>query len=81
MFDPLNKAGVEFKKAIFEYMKRLFRDEELPFSFSRTRLLGIWKKKGSALDLNMMRYVHLKEWEAKLSEAIVTEEGNNRGVP
>ena len=34
-----------------EYMKRIFRDEILPFSFSRTQLLGISKKKGSALDL------------------------------
>ena len=73
MFNPLNKAGREFKTAMYEYMRRIFRDEILPFSFSRTRLLGIWKRKGSALDLNMMRFVHLKDWEAKLCEALVTE--------
>ena len=54
-------------------MRRIFKEETLPFSFSRTRLLGIWKRKGSALDLNMMRYVHLKDSEAKLCEALITE--------
>ena len=32
----------------------------------------IWKKKGSALDLNQMRYIHTKLWDAKLCEALVT---------
>ena len=31
------------------------------------------EKKGSALDLKMMRFVHSKEWKARLCEAIVTE--------
>ena len=29
--------------------------------------------KGSALDLNMMRYIHTKLWDAKLCEALVTK--------
>ena len=73
MFNFLNKAGRSYKEALFWYTKRLVQDEVLLYSFSTTWLLGIWKKKGSALDLNMMRYVHIKEWEAKLCEALVTE--------
>ena len=60
MFDLLNKAGREYKVAIFHYMRRILKEEVIPHSFRKTWLLGIWKRKGSALDLNMMRYVHLK---------------------
>ena len=73
MFDLLNKAGDDYKEAIFLYMKRIFKYEETPYAFSITWLIAIWKKKGSALDLNMMRYIHTKMWEAKLCEALVTE--------
>ena len=65
MFDLLNK----YKDAIYWYMKKIIRHENTPFNFSFTSL----KKKGSALDLNMMRYIHTKIWEAKLCEALVTE--------
>ena len=34
---------------------------------------GNMGKKGSALDLNMMRYIHTKYWDAKLCEALVTK--------
>ena len=58
-----------YKDAIYSYMKKIIRHENTPFDFSFTSL----KKKGSALDLNMMRYIHTKIWEAKLCEALVTE--------
>ena len=73
MFDLLTKAGEKYKEAIFQYMKRIIKHEEIPQSFSLTWLIAIWKGKGSALDLNMMRFVHTKMWEAKLCEALVTE--------
>ena len=73
MFDPFNKAGDAFKDAIFHYMSKIIDSEEIPLEFSETRLIPIWKKKGSALDLNMMRYVHMKSWQAKLCEALVTQ--------
>ena len=66
MFNFLNKAGRSYKEALLWYMRRLIKHELLPYSFSTTWLLGIWIKKGSAPDLNMMRYVHIKEWEVKL---------------
>ena len=30
-------------------------------------------KKGSKLDLNMKRYIHGKDWDARLQGALVTE--------
>ena len=73
MFDPINKAGNKYKEAIMQYMSKIINTECIPSEFSKTVLIPIWKKKGSALDLNMMRYVHMKSWQAKLCEALVTE--------
>ena len=53
-------------------MNRIIREEEVPKAFNLTWLIAIWKKKGSALDLNQMRYIHTKLWDAKLCEALVT---------
>ena len=66
MFDLLNKSGDKYKEAIFWYMKKIISNETSPLAFSYTTLIPIWKKKGSGLDLNMIRYVHTKIWEAKL---------------
>ena len=52
-------------------MKRIFKHEDTPLIFQITWLIAIWKRKGSALDLNMMRYIHTKHWVAKLCEALV----------
>ena len=73
MFNPLNKAGDKYKDAIFKYMKRIIDEEDVPFQFSETTLIGIWKGKGSPLDLNMNRYIHEKAWPARLCDALVTE--------
>ena len=73
MFDPLTKAGNLYKEAIMTYMSKIINTESIPFGFRKTVLIPIWKKKGSALDLNMNRYVHMKSWQAKLCEALVTE--------
>ena len=54
-------------------MKLILNYEDTPQSFSIMWLIAIWKKKGSALDLNMMKYVHNKMWKAKLCEALVIE--------
>ena len=55
MFKLLNKAGDRYKEAIYLYMKRIFKHEEVQMEFQMTWLIAIWKRKGSALDLNMMR--------------------------
>ena len=72
MFKLFNNAGNKYRKAIYQYMNRIIRDEKPPAAFALTWLIAIWKKKGSALDLNQMRYIHTKLWDAKLCEALVT---------
>ena len=72
MFKLLNSTGEKFKRAIYHCMNRIIRDEEVPKAFTLTWLIAILKKKGSALDLNQMRYIHTKLWDAKLCEALVT---------
>ena len=57
MFDPINKAGSRYKEAIMKYMSKIIDTESIPNAFSKTVLIPIWKKKGSALDLNMMIYI------------------------
>ena len=58
MFDLLNKSEDKYKEAIFWCMKKIIKNETTPLTISLTTLISIWKKKGSALDLNMMRYIH-----------------------
>ena len=46
-----------------------FMDNELvPDTYDYTKLFGLWICKGSKLDLNMMRYIHGKDCDAKLLE-------------
>ena len=71
------KAGDSYKQALFEYMKKLIEYEGVPSCFLKTSLTQIWKKKGSALDLNNMRFIHMRQWRSKLLEALVTEAMKN----
>ena len=73
MFKLFNKAGPLYKDAIFIFMKRLLDKEEVPKAYDFTSLTQIWKKKGSALSLNNMRFIHMKCWRAKLLEALITQ--------
>ena len=74
LFFPLNKAGPKYKDAIFHLMKRLIDKEEVPSIYDNTSLTQIWMKKGSALSLNNMRFIHMKCWRPKLLEAIIMED-------
>ena len=73
MFRHINKAGEGFKYAMYIYMSHLMNNELVPDTYDYTTLFGLWKGKGSKLDLNMTRYIHGKEWDAKLLEALVSE--------
>ena len=73
MFLLFNKAGPMYKVALFTVMQRLIEKEGVPKAYDLTSLKQIWKKKGSALSLNNMRFIHLKCWRAKLLEALITE--------
>merc|ERR1712087_125991 len=54
-------------------LAKLIKYERIPKSFLNTSLTQIWKKKGSALDLNNMRFIHMRHWHSKLMEALITE--------
>ena len=73
MYKHFIKSGEQYKNAIFVYMKKLIKCESIPTDFANTTLVQIWKRKGSALDLNNMRFIHLRHWHCKLLEALITE--------
>ena len=74
MYCLLSKAGRLYIEAMFVYIKRILKYELIPTAYSNTWLISIWKMKGSALNLNMMRFVHTRKWEAGLCEAFITEQ-------
>ena len=67
------KAGNKYKEAIFRFMKKIISTEQIPVCYKNTSLTPIWKRKGSALDLNNMRFIHIKHWRSKMIEALVTQ--------
>merc|ERR1711983_356668 len=73
MYELYNKAGADYKMVTFDYMKKLIKSEQVPTSFLDTYLTQLWKGKGSALDLNNMRFIHMRFWRSRLLEALVTE--------
>ena len=73
MFRHINKAGDDFRDALFDYMTNFTFNELVPDTYDYTKLFVLWKQKGTELDLNMMRYIHGKEWDAKLFEALASE--------
>ena len=60
MYKELIKSGPLFKDAIFRYMIKMISTEKIPNAFCETTLIQIWKGKGSALDLNNMRFIHMR---------------------
>lgn len=73
MYDLFNYAGAAYKMAIYEYMKKVIKCEQIPRQYKLTTLSQIWKGKGSPLSLNNMRFIHMKAWKPKLLECLVTE--------
>ena len=80
MYKNLNKSGERYQLAVFLYMSKLIKTEQLPKLFARTSLSQLWKKKGSPLDLNNMRFIHMKNWRPRLLENLVTEQMKERIV-
>ena len=58
MFCHINKAGQFFQGAMYIYMSNFMNNELVPDTFDYMTLFGLWKGKGSKLDLNMTRYIH-----------------------
>ena len=53
MFCHLNEAVQEFQNAMFIYMSDFLAQEMVPDTYDYTTLFGLWKGKGSKLDLYM----------------------------
>ena len=70
MFRHITKAGQDFQDAMFDDMSDFMSHEMLPDTYDYTKLFGLWKGKGSKLNLNMTRYIHGKDWDAKFLEAL-----------
>ena len=62
-----------YKAALFMLMKRLIDKEEVQKAYDLTSLTQIWKKKGSALSLNNMQFIHMKCWKAKWLDTLIAE--------
>ena len=73
LYLPLTKSGAKYKFAIYKYLELIVKTENIPDSFLDTSMTMIWKKKGSPLDLNNMRFIHGKEYRPRVLEAIVVE--------
>ena len=58
---------------MFRYNEPLINLEQIPETYNYTKLFGLWKGNDSELNLNTMRYIHGKEWDAKLLNALVAE--------
>ena len=62
-----------FQDGMFNYMAYFIFNVMVPDTYNHTKLFGLWKCKGSKLDLNMMRYMHGKDWDVKLLKALLSE--------
>ena len=45
----------------------------VPDTYDYAQLFGLWKGKGIKLELNMTRYIHGKDLDAKFLEALLSE--------
>ena len=58
---------------MFDYLADFIFYEMVPDTNDYANNFGLWKGKGSKLDLNMTRYIPGKDWDAKILEALVSE--------
>ena len=53
MFRQINKACEEFQDAMFIDTGNFMAQEMVPNTYNYTKVFGLWKGKGSKLDLNV----------------------------
>ena len=68
----ITKAGHKFQLAILNLCRRFIENETFPKRFNLTTLIQL-PKKGSAQELNNKRFIHMKEWLARLVEALTVQ--------
>ena len=71
-YEFIIKAGLKFKLSILKLCKRFIRRETFPKRFNLTTLIQL-PKKGPAQLLDNKRFIHIKEWLARLTEALTVE--------
>ena len=69
MYNFLVNTGLKFRMSIFNVCKRFIKTEEFPNSFNITTLIQL-PKKGSQLELDNSRFIHVKHWMPRLCEAV-----------
>ena len=72
-YDFIVRAGLKFQLAIFKLCKRLISNETFPTRFNLTTLIQL-PKKGSAQELENKRFIHIKDWLARLVEALAVQQ-------
>ena len=68
-YDFLLRAGEGFQTAFWKFCKRMHVEERFPSRFDKTTLVQLYKK-GPVQQLSSHRFIHMKEWTARLIEAI-----------
>ena len=70
-------AGHEWQAAMYMMFKRIFREEDVPQKFLETKLKKLYKKKGDKTKLSSYRFIHLKQWAAKVMEKLAMQKCND----
>ena len=61
--------SIKFRLAVFKMCKRFLKSEIFPSCFDVTTLIQL-PKKGSQVDLDNSRFIHIKLWMPRLIEAL-----------
>lgn len=71
----ITKAGKMFQEVIFNMCQKMFSNEMFPNEFQNTILHMIFKGKGRRENLSDNRFIHCKDWFARVAEGLVVEDG------
>ena len=66
-------AGPKWQTAMFLMFKKIYRSEQIPREFLKTKLKKLYKKKGSKNKLSSYRFIHLKDWAGKMMEKMIVQ--------
>ena len=55
MYKHITKVGKHFHYAMYKYYKPLVNLDQILDTYNYMKLFCLWKRKGSELDLNMMK--------------------------
>ena len=70
MFEDFRDASPKFKAMIYWLLRKIYEEGDIPEEFLRTNLVALYKKGDPQLASNY-RYIHLKEYLARLLENVI----------